>query len=199
MDVTRVSRGTGRFRVSVPLVKRRFTVAEYHRMRQAGILAEDDRVELIDGEIVEIAPIGSRHAACVNRLNRLLSRAADRAVISVQNPVRLDQHSEPQPDLALLLPRQDFYASGHPGPEDVVMVVEVAEASAAPDREVKVPHYGKAGIREAWLVDLQGEVVEVYRQPSSEGYREVRRCRRGDAIAPQAFPDVVLTVDEILA
>ena len=111
----------------------------------------------------------------------------------------LGEHSEPQPDLALLRPRQDFYASGHPGPEDVVMVVEVSEASAGPDREVKVPRYGKAGIREAWLVDLQGEVVEVYRQPSSEGYREVRRFHRGDAISPQAFPDVVLAIDEILA
>ncbi|MDR7485361.1 MAG: Uma2 family endonuclease, partial [Armatimonadota bacterium] len=101
--------------MSIPLVKRRFTVDEYHRMVQAGILGEDDRVELIDGEIVEMVPIGSRHASCVDRLNRLLTlRIGENAITRVQNPVRLSAYSEPQPDLALLLPRQDFYAAGHP-------------------------------------------------------------------------------------
>ena len=184
--------------MSVPLVRRRFTVDEYHRMVQAGILSEDDRVELVEGEIVEMVPIGSRHAACVNRLNRLLSRAGERAVLSVQNPIRLSAHSEPQPDLALLLPRQDFYASAHPGPEDVLLVVEVSETSSGPDREAKIPLYARAGIREAWLIDLEGEVVEVYQRPSSDGYGEVRSFRRGERISPEAFPDLTLSVEEVL-
>lgn len=184
--------------MSVPLVRRRFTVEEYHRMVQAGILSEDDRVELLEGEIVEMVPIGSRHAACVNRLNQLLSRAGERVLVSVENPVRLTEHSEPQPDIALLVPRQDFYASGHPGPQDVLLVVEVSEASSGSDREVKVPLYARAGIREAWIVDLQAGVVEVYRQPSPEGYRQVLHFRRSEGLAPEAFPDLTLSVDEIL-
>jgi len=126
--------------MAAPLVRHRFTVEEYHRMGQAGILSEDDRVELIEGEIVEMAPVGSRHAACVKRLNALLSRrAGGRALVSVQDPIRLGEHSEPQPDLALLKPREDFYAAAHPGPEDVLLVIEVAETSLEYDREVKLP------------------------------------------------------------
>jgi Uma2 family endonuclease len=183
----------------VRLLTRRFTVEEYHRMAQAGILSEDDRVELIEGEIVEMAAIGSRHAGCVNRLLRLIHpRAAERAVVSVQNPVRLGRHSEPQPDLALLGLRPDFYASAHPGPGDVLLLVEVSEASADADREVKVPLYARAGIPEVWLVDLEGEVIEVYRQPSAEGYRDVRQARRGEALSVEAFPDLVLAAEAIL-
>lgn len=185
--------------MSVQLLRRCFTVEEYHRMAQAGILSEDDRVELIDGEIVEMTPIGSRHASSVNRLTQLFSeRMQRRAIVSVQNPLRLGERSEPQPDLALLRPRPDFYARIHPGAEDVLLVVEVAETSGNVDRETKVPLYARAGIPEVWLVDLGGECIEIYREPRAQGYQEVRRVRRGERLALHTFPDLDLAVTDLL-
>ena len=180
-------------------LKRLFSVAEYHKMAEAGILSEDDRVELLEGEIVAMSPIGSRHAACVDRLTQyLVGEAGSRAIVRVQNPVRLGEHSEPQPDLALLKPRPDFYATSHPGPEDVLLVVEVAETSAAVDREVKVPLYARFGVPEVWLVDPAADRVEVFREPSAQGYREARVLRRGDAVAPVLLPDLLVPVDAVL-
>ena len=184
--------------MAVRPVRHKFTVEEYHRMAEAGILSEDDRVELIEGEIVEMAPIGSRHAACVNRLNRFFSSLEKKVIVSVQNPVRLGEDSEPQPDVALLKPRADFYASGYPGAEDVLLVVEVAETSAKDDREMKVPLYARHGVSEVWLVDLGAEVVEVYREPSPEGYRQVWRAGRGEVLVPQQVPDLRVPVEAIL-
>ena len=185
--------------MSVQVVRRSFTVEEYYRMVEAGILSEDDRVELLEGEIVEMPPIGSRHASSVDRLNRLFSqRVGDRALVRVQNPVRLGPRTEPQPDLALLRPRPDYYAQAHPGPEDVFLVVEVGETSADFDREVKIPLYARAGISEVWLLDLGGGHVEVYRGPTVQGYREVRRVQRGQRLAPEALPDLDLAMDDIL-
>ena len=185
--------------MAVQLLKRLFTVAEYYRMAEAGILGEDDRVELIEGEIVEMSPIGSRHAACVMRLTELFSQqVGERAHVNVQNPIRLGEHSEPQPDLALLRRRPDFYATSHPGPSDVLLVVEVAETSADYDREVKLPLYARAGIGEVWLVALAEEGIEVYRQPSPQGYQEVQRLRRGQRVVAQAFPDLELAVGDVL-
>ncbi|WP_322801043.1 Uma2 family endonuclease [Thermoflexus sp.] len=184
--------------VALPL--RRFTVEEYHRLAEAGILREDERVELIEGAIREMPPISSAHAGAVNRLlDRLFSlQAKGQGIVSVQNPIRLGPYSEPQPDLALLRPRADFYASAHPGPSDVLLVIEVAESSADYDREHKLPLYGRAGIPEAWVVDLaRGEVV-VGRDPSPEGYRAIRIARRGEVLSPLAFPDLALPVAEIL-
>lgn len=136
-------------------MKRRFTVREYYRMAQAGILTKDDRVELLEGEIVEMAPIGPRYAGAVDRLTELFVRNfAGAALTRVQNPIHLDEHTEPQPDLALLRPRADFYTTGHPTPEDILLVVEIAETSADVDRDVKMPLYARSGIPEAWLVDL---------------------------------------------
>lgn len=183
----------------VQVLRRSFTVEEYHRMAEAGILGEDDRVELLEGEIVEMAPIGSGHAACVDRLTHLLVRQfAEKAIIRVQNPVRLGERSEPQPDLALLRPRPDFYAKAHPGPEDILLLVEVAETSVGVDREVKLPLFARAGVPEVWLVDLPGERIEVYRKPTPQGYQEVRQVRRGECVASQAFPDIALAGGEIL-
>jgi Uma2 family endonuclease len=181
------------------LVKRLFTVTEYHRIAEAGILGEDDRVELLAGEIVAMTPIGSRQAACVARLTALLSRVQELGIVWVQNPIHLGQHSEPRPDLAVLKPRADFYAQAHPEPEDVLLVVEVAETSADYDREVKLPLYARAGIPEVWLVDLTEERIEAYRQPAPNGYREVRRLGRDGRAAPQAFPDLELAVADLLA
>lgn len=160
-------------------------------MVAAGILREDSRVELIEGEIVEMGPIGSRHAGCVNRLTTLLaSLVQQKAVVAVQNPIRLSPRSLPQPDLALLKYREDFYAAAHPGPEDVLLVVEVADESAAYDREVKVPLYARAGIAEVWLVVLPEKLVEVYRHPSPRGFRERVVYFPGDSLTLEGFGEV---------
>lgn len=185
--------------MAVEVVRHRFTVEEYRRMGETGIFTEDDRVELIDGEILHMAAIGSPHGGCVSRINRLFVLATGkRAVVSVQNPVRLGPHSEPQPDLALLRPRDDFYARAHPGPDEVWLVVEVADTTLGFDREVKIPLYARAGIREVWIVDLAGEAVEVYRRPSADGYTDVRRQTRGQRLTCEAYPDLSVSVDEIL-
>jgi Uma2 family endonuclease len=185
--------------MAVQLLRRLFTVDEYSRMAKAGIFSVDERVELIEGEIVAMASIGSRHAACVRRLSHLFSqRIGGQALLSAQNPVRLSRYSEPQPDMALLRPRPDFYAQAHPGPGDVFLVIEVADTSVGFDREVKMPLYARAGIPEAWLVDLDGAYIAVYRQPAAEGYHEVIHLQRGHSLTPEAFPDLVLPVDDIL-
>jgi Uma2 family endonuclease len=185
--------------MAVRVSRRRFTVDEYHRMLEGGILAEDDRVELIEGEIVEMTPIGPRHAACVDRLNGLLTlRTAGRAIVRVQSPIQLGGHSEPQPDVTVLRPRTDFYAAGHPGPEDVLLLVEVVETSAEYDRQVKLPLYARSGIREVWVVDLAVGTIEAYREAAPDGYRQVRRFGRGETLSPEALPDAALGVDDIL-
>ena len=185
--------------MALPLTRRRFTASEYHQMAQAGILTEDDRVELIDGEIVQTTPIGRRHAACVDRLNRLFADNLGHAVqIRVQNPVRLDEHSEPQPDVALLRPRPDFYASGHPTPADVLLLVEVAETSVQVDRQGKAPLYARSGVPEVWLVDLEQDTITVYRDPAPGGYRTAWMVRRGERLAPLAFADRELAVADVL-
>src|SRR5437870_5978990 len=137
--------------MAVEIAKRCFNVAEYYRMAEAGILTEEDHVELIDGEIVAMSPVGSRHAACVKRLNRILGRrVGDLVVVGVQDPIGLDDYSEPEPDISLLRPRADFYSEAHPIPSDVLMIIEVADSSDLYDREVKVPLYARAGIPETW-------------------------------------------------
>ena len=180
-------------------VKRLFTVSEYHSLTEAGILTEDDRVELIEGEIFQMAPIGNRHAGCVNRLNHLLSLGlGDRALVSVQNPIVLDDHSEMEPDLSVLHPRADYYSSSRPTPEDTFVVIEVAVSSARFDRFKKIPVYARNGVPEVWLVDLTNDRIEVYREPSGMSYRNVHRFEAGDRISPLAFPDFELKAGEIL-
>jgi Uma2 family endonuclease len=178
--------------------RRLFTSAEYHAMAEAGILSEDERVELIAGEIVRMAPIGSRHAGCVKRLNRGLSRLGDRALVSVQDPIALGPSQEPEPDLALLRPREDDYTRSHPTPAEILLVIEVADFSLDYDRTVKIPLYAQAGIPEAWLVNLLQREIQVFRQPSDNGYREVGTLHPGDRLSPQAFPDFELRVEAIL-
>jgi Uma2 family endonuclease len=179
--------------------RRRFTVGDYHRMAEAGILGRDDRVELLDGAVVEMAPIGPLHAGHVNRLTALFTgRLGSRAVVSVRNPVVLSGYSELQPDLVLLRPRADFYTNAHPQPPDILLIVEVADTTAALDRRVKVPLYAAAGVREVWLLDLPTEGLEVYRDPTAGGYRDARVLARGERLAPQAFPDLTLEVSNLL-
>jgi Uma2 family endonuclease len=179
--------------VALSPTSHRFTVKDYHRMAEAEIFKPEDHVELLDGEVYEMAPIGSRHAACVRRLSSALSsHVGDRAIVSVQNPIALDGHSEPQPDVALLHPRADFYATEHPQPADVFLAVEVADTSLLFDLERKAPRYLAAGIPEVWVVDLIREVVHVM----SPG--RTRAATREATIRPEAFPDIVLDVAALL-
>jgi len=186
--------------MGIEIIRHQFTVDEYHRMGEAGILREDDRVELIDGEVVQMTPIGSRHAGCVKRIIHLLTtRLGDRAVVAVQDPVLLGRHSEPQPDVMVLRPRPDFYSDSHPSAIDVWLLIEVSDTTAPFDRTVKVPLYARAGIAEVWLVDLGADRVEVYRRPVPDGrYADVRRAARGDRLIGEAVPDLDVAVDAIL-
>lgn len=185
--------------VAIRPATRRFTVEEYYRMADAGVLHHDDRVELIDGEIIEMAPIGSRHASCVGRLTRLFAAGAGAdALVWVQNPVRLDDFSEPEPDVMLLRPRPDQYAASHPGPSDVLLLVEVCDTTQVFDRTEKVPRYAAAGIAEVWLVDLDRALVEVYSEPGPAGYEPAAHAVPGEVIAPGAAPGLAVAVADIL-
>lgn len=168
-------------------------------MVEAGVLGEDDAVQLLDGEIVVMAPIGPGHAAIVNRLARLLQDAVDgRFVVSVQNPVRLSRSSEPQPDLALLVRRDDDYEDALPLPGEVALVVEVADSSVELDRRVKLPLYAQAGIGEVWLVDLAAGSIEVNREPRDRRHAKRTVYGRGATLCCAAVPELVIAVDDAL-
>jgi Uma2 family endonuclease len=184
--------------LGVVITRRKFNVDDYHRMGDAGILGEDDRVELIDGEIITMAPIGQDHAGTVNRLNETLFHAfAGRAIVSVQNPVRLDDKSEPQPDFAVLRRRDDYYTSGPPGPADVLLLIEVADSSLRFDRAVKLPLYARAGIPEVWIVDLKQRTVEVHTAPRSGSFTETETKQDEDGLSPVIAPDVTITLRQV--
>jgi Uma2 family endonuclease len=173
-----------------PLYQRHWiNVDEYRQMGEAGIFGEDDRVELIDGEIIDMPPIGSWHAAAVKRLvDRMQPLTGPDAILSVQDPIRLGDFTEPEPDIALLRRRDDYYAAAHPTAADVLLIVEVAESSLRYDRDKKLPLYARAGIPEVWLVDLNGRVLWVYRQPGMDGYAEARRSDDLSVMAPLELP-----------
>jgi Uma2 family endonuclease len=177
-----------------PWVARRpITVPEYHRMGEVGILGERDRVELIEGELVAMSPIGSYHIGTVIELSHLLVQAVGgRARVSVQNPVHLDEFSEPEPDFALLKLRADFYRDAHPGPADVLLLIEVADTSLNYDRAVKRALYARHAIPELWIVDLTAGEVEVCRQPRSDAYAKVERVTRDGVLEPERLPGVVI-------
>lgn len=185
--------------MSVQIARRHFNVTEYYRMTEAGILSESDRVELIDGEVIEMSPIGSRHAACVDRLTQVFCLlVGQHFIVRVQNPIRLDEYSEPQPDLCLLQPRADFYAQAHPTPVDVLLVVEVADSSAGFDREVKLPLYAQASVPEVWIVNLPADTVEVYAQPASGKYQKALELKRGEVINSETIPQLSLAANAVL-
>lgn len=185
--------------MSVQIARRQFTVDDFYRMAEAGIFTEDDRVELIDGEIIEMSPIGSRHAASVTRLARLVIRIlGDDVVVNVQNPLRLHDKAEPLSDVVVLKPRADFYAESHPGPADALLVVEVADTTLAYDRRVKVPLYARAGIPEVWIVNLPKRVVEVYSRPDGGTYSDIHKVERGQKLTPLRLPALTLSVEDIV-
>lgn len=176
----------------------RFTVDEFGRMGEAGIFTEDDRVELIDGEILEMTPIGALHAGLVSRLAELLvTRLAGRAYVSIQNPVRLDAHTEPQPDLVVARRRKAFYTDRHPEPRDILLVVEVADSSLRYDSTEKALRYGRVGIPEMWLVDVDAAAVTVHADPGPDGYATRRVRRRGDEVVAGSVTGLGFPVDEV--
>lgn len=185
---------------SLAVTRHRIDVDEYYRMAEAGILTENDHVELIDGEIIDMAPIGQGHASVVTRLNQSLVFAfGTNALVSPQNPVRLDNLNEPQPDFAVLRPRADFYATGdRPGPADVLLLIEVAASSLRYDRLVKLPLYARNGIAEVWIVDLQHRLLTSHRRPGPDGYDDMTTYRRGDTITLAMAPDIVLPIERVL-
>ena len=185
--------------MAVRLLPGPFTLDAYHRLAELGILDEEDRVELLDGQIVEMTPIGGTHAACVIRLTDLLSRRSGRDTsVSVQNPVVLAERWEPQPDIAVLRRAGGYAGAWLPNPEDVLLVIEVADTSLERDRDVKIPRYAVAGIPEAWLVDLAGEAISVCREPGPDGYGKIVTVSRGETLRPIGLPELAVAVDEIL-
>ena len=175
------------------------TVDDYHRMADAGLLTENSRVELIDGEIVTKMTIGPRHNACVDRFNRaFVIGAGERAIVRVQGSIGLSFLTEPEPDLVLLRPQADFYAKKLPTPADVLLIVEVAESSLAFDRDRKGPLYAEAGVAEFWLVDLTTDTIFCHRDPVGRRYATLEPHVRGGTIAPQLLPECVMSVDALL-
>jgi Uma2 family endonuclease len=185
--------------MSVEIARHFFTVAEYERMGEAGIFPDGKRVELIAGEIVEMSPIGIRHAACVARLTQFLIQSLQgRAVVWVQNPVRLDDFSEPQPDVAVLKPRADYYGQSLPTPEDVLLVIEVSDTTLEYDRQIKVPLYAGAGVPEVWIINLADEQVETYADPAGGAYQTTGRAARGEEIRAHDVPNLSVSVSDVL-
>lgn len=183
--------------VEANIARRLFTADEFHAMAEAGILHEDDRIELIEGELIEMAAIGTKHFTCVNTLTRLLVQSvAEDGIVSVQNPVRLNDKLEPQPDVSVL--RTKNYSDALPGSEDVLLLIEVSDTTLRYDRETKLPLYARSGVREAWIMDFQNRTMERHTEPSESGYRLVRRAGRGESLLSEALPEVVLRFDDIL-
>lgn len=185
----------------VPVLQRhQLTVDEYHRMADAGILAPDARVELIEGEVIDMAPMKSRHASVVRQLTDLLTRTLGRAAqVSCQLPLRLGDRSEPEPDIALLRSRPDYYRHAHPTAADVLLLIEVSDTTSRLDREVKLPLYARHGVTEVWIVDLDAAMLRVYRSPQHGGYADEQFLEAPGLLAPQGLPGTVIDLSGILA
>jgi len=177
----------------------RLTVEDYYSMMHAGVLREGERVELLNGQLVDMLPIGPFHGGSTNRLTRTFERLSrDRWITSVQNPVHLGKHDEPQPDLMLLRPEPDFYSTRHPEPGDVFLLIEISDSTLLIDREEKVPIYARAGIPEVWIVNLPERLVEVFRKPEHGAYTALQKVRPGQPLAPLAFPDAAIDTAALL-
>lgn len=178
--------------------RRKLSLEEFHRLGAVGILSEDDRIELIDGEMIEMAPIGAPHALMVSRLSRMLNLAVGQdSIVWTQNPIALPSHSEPQPDLALLRPPEDRYRHSLPSAADVLLVVEVADTTLSYDRDVKVPLYARHGISEVWLFDLQGSSLYVYREPRQEQFQQTVTISSNGVVTPILLPNIKINLTEV--
>jgi len=185
--------------MATEISKKLFTVHDYCRMLDAGILREGEHVELINGEVLTMSPIGPPHGAAVDRTLRfLMDTAGHKAIVRVQGSVRLNEYNEPQPDIALLRPKDDFYYSRHPGPSDILLIVEIADSSLEYDRKIKARLYAETGIPEYWVADLKNDRLFVYSEPQGNVYSVVRKLRRGDSAAPQLLPECLIEVADLL-
>ncbi|MCG8352641.1 MAG: Uma2 family endonuclease [Chloroflexales bacterium] len=185
--------------MAVEITRHTFTIHDYARMRESGILTATDRVELIDGEIRNMSPIGPHHAAVVTKIVKFLTRLVDdEIIISPQNPVQLNDYTEPQPDIAVLRYRDDYYAHTHPTAADILIVIEVADTTIIYDREEKVPRYAAAGVPEAWVVDLAQQLIEQYLLPAQGHYTRIQKVLLGDTIASPTAPSISLNTSLIL-
>ena len=180
------------------VTRHRISVDDFYRMAEVGILRQDNRLELIEGDIIDMAPIGSVHAATVKRLAKLFMDAVgNSSIVSVQDPVRLDVYSEPQPDIALLRPRDDYYRDAHPQCGDVLLIVEVAETSLAYDQGTKVPLYARHDIPEVWVLDVRGNQLHIYRQPERDNYQVVETLSQATIVAPTRLPKVTISLKSL--
>ena len=180
------------------LPRHKLSIEDFHQMGRAGILRDDSRIELMEGDLIDMAPIGSFHASVVSTLSMFFARqVGEFAIVSTQNPVRLPPDSEPQPDIALLKPISDRYRSALPTAADVLLIIEVADTTAEYDREIKLPLYARHGVPEVWLIDLKGGMLEIYLEPGSKGYRKLLRPDRREAITPSLVEGVRLPLAEI--
>jgi Uma2 family endonuclease len=186
--------------MEVEVTRKRFTADEFHRMGEAGILGPEERLELLDGEIIEMSAMGHRHSVCVSRATTFLIRAlGDRGVLRPQLPLRLTDWTEPQPDIVVLKPRADFYAKKKPTAQDALLVIEISDSTLTLDRNIKLPKYAAAGIQEVWIGDLVHDVLLVYRNPSGKIYKTAVQFRSGDVVSALSLPDTALQVDELLS
>jgi Uma2 family endonuclease len=184
---------------SVQVTRHRFTVAEYERMGRLGIFPEDERVELVCGEVIEMPPIGERHASCVDFLTQLITlRLRRSAIVRVQSSIRLDEHSQPQPDIAVLKRRDDFYRRAHPKPEDILLVIEVSDTTLEYDLKVKVPLYARAGIPETLVVNLPKKLIKAYADPVGGVYQTITSYARGEELQSRSLAALRLSVAEVL-
>jgi Uma2 family endonuclease len=179
--------------------RRRLTVAEYHKMGEAGILNEDSRVELIEGDLIQMAPIGTPHASTIDHLNRLIMRRTDDVIVRIQNPIGLGRYSEPEPDIVLAKEKPGGYSKKHPAPQDILLVIEVCDTTLKFDREVKVPLYARHKVPEVWLLDLSGGQLEIYRKPGANGYGRILRPNAQEKIFPVLLPQLKLTPAQLFA
>jgi Uma2 family endonuclease len=184
--------------MAIDILRHTFTVADYARMLATGILDEDDRVELIDGEVRQMSPIGPYHAALVARLNRMLiQQLPATAIVRVRDPVQLSDYTEPQPDLAIVVARDDFYALAHPTAEEIYFLIEVSDTSLAYDRAEKLPRYAQAAVQEVWIVDTAARQIEQYWQPAGNQYRTKQTWERGQRIQAHMLADLCFEIDTI--
>ncbi|MCP4697654.1 MAG: Uma2 family endonuclease [Gammaproteobacteria bacterium] len=176
-----------------------FTIAHYQKMIETGIFDEDEHVELIEGELIVMMPIGPVHSSKIRRLIHLFSQAAgDSAMVDAQDPIVLDDYSEPEPDIALLRPRDDYYEEANPKADDVLLLVEVADTSLSYDKKIKIPLYARHGVPEVWLINVPDRQVEIYLNPSPKGYRKILLPEKHEHISPALLPDVSVKVSDIL-
>jgi Uma2 family endonuclease len=185
--------------MATQIQRRLFTIDDCYKMVEAGILRRDERVELIRGEIIKMSPIGTRHSAAVDRANRaFVQLTGDDAIVRVQSTTVLDPFCAPEPDLALLRPRDDFYAHKHPAGPDIFLIVEVADSSLEYDTTVKAEIYAILGVLEYWIADLRNDRLLVHTDPSGDAYRTIREFHRGDTIAPYLLPDCKISAAMLL-